>query len=221
MSLRRDTGNATHKAVLTSSIFLSLGSLLLLVWSLHAITSSGFGPLLSVGLFTYPALGAHLLGWMYLWRASRGSSRLRRIFLASIIGFVLGLVTLPWVGPKGMVPVESDSIAFIAAALRVSLFPYVPSVFAPVVVPHALMFALSAQSQGGRPWLVPVLVGAGFLFALAVTGLSLQTHSLVVGRTPNDWLLTLAGLTSVGYVLFALSRNRIHSNGSDESDRTA
>lgn len=199
-------GVGIQASLLKGSILLTAGSLLLLSWSLQVLSTPGASnPALLVGLFTYPALLAHFGGWWYLWRASRRSARLRWIFLGSLFGFALGIVTMPWVAPRGLVADTSDSGTFLVTALRAPLFPYIPSVFAPVVVPHGLIFVFFGRSLRRRSYIVTVLAGAGYLMALAAIGLLLQGESLILGRATNDLFLILAGLTSIGYALFALS----------------
>ncbi len=216
MNIAQAPGDGIDRAMLKGSVFLTLGSFLLLGWSIQVLSSpGGFNPALLIGLFTYPALAAHFIGWVYLWSGAKASDRMQWIFLGSLLGFVLGFITLPWTAPRGMAPSESNPIAFLAASFRTPFFAYVPSVFAPVVVLHSLMFVLSARSLGRRPSFAGVLIGAGFLLALAATGLYLQLQSLFLGRAPDNWFLMLAGLTCIGYVIFALSWKLSTGDGSD------
>ncbi len=117
-------------------------------------------------------------------------------FRGSLFGFAVGLLTLPWV---------SWIFAWI---FLLPLIPMIPSVFAPVVIAHAILFMLCARSLANRIDATIVFAGSGLLVAEAVTALLAQ--AFVPGALPvSFWgplptfILMFAGATAAGYGIIA------------------
>ncbi|TLZ61900.1 MAG: hypothetical protein E6K13_06410 [Methanobacteriota archaeon] len=112
------------------------------------------------------------------------------------MGFAMGLLTLPLV---------SSIFAWI---FLLPLLPMIPSVFAPVVVAHAILFLICARSPMSRRDATIVVAGSGLLIADAVAALLAQ--AFVPGALPVSFLgplpsfiLMFAGATAAGYGIIA------------------
>jgi hypothetical protein len=156
------------------------------------------------------AIPVHLIAWLGLGRAllalkDEPSVRpLRKwgmagAFLASLLGFGVGMSTLSLVvqGPKWF----ADVLVF--------LFPYVPSVYAPVVASHAVLFILGARTLRTRRDSTMVLGGS--LYLLLASAAAVVGQVLSFPMVPGS-LLPLAGLTGFGYVTVAVGWSREYRN---------
>lgn len=153
----------------------------------------------------YPAIFLHFLGWGALaglltepeGGRTEDPIRLRRkalIFSGNLIAFVVGVVLLILVLPEAT---QSMPGVFIFGAF---LFPFVPVVYAPVVLVHAGLFWWSSgalRALGQRR-----LVQAASLVLVAVLGFGLYAQLANPERVLE--LAPLAGLMMVGYVLAAI-----------------
>ncbi len=198
-----------------AALYLATGSFLLLIGSgFFLLVEQGWIP---AAIFGALAIGIHMLGWANLGAAlvpsmARGAgaqSTLERAvawaFAGSLVGFGIGLATLPlafpgsgWVGP------------YWAFILVTALFPYVPSVFGPVVAAHTTMFLLTAKTLRSRTASITMVAASAFLGAVATVGLLGQAFFVSgLGRG----LLSLAGLTGFGYAGIAVSWLNEHKTG--------
>ena len=142
----------------------------------------------------------HFLAWASLglglraeWtRGGRSVRAMGQWYVASLGGFALGLATLP--------------IALGRMTAGLVLFPFVPSVFAPVVFAHAAMFAVGAQTVYDGKTARWMQLGSAILIAIAVLALALQGFALGGGFA---W--TTAGWTWIGYALVAAAWSRQYS----------
>jgi len=199
---------AWYRALIRPTAVLAVGSLLLLAgwlgWFLLGWTSDATLWILICG---WGAVGIHSLAWASLGRAiidapREGSSLLRTqiaaTFAASLLGFSVGLLTLPaaFPEPAGWGGILGAYLIFYGA------FPYVPSVFAPVATAHAVIFLLVGRGQGSRRDSFATIAGSGLIIIVSLTGLVLQLafkETLFPALTTPVWIL--AGLTSFGYVI--------------------
>ena len=117
------------------------------------------------------------------------------VYIASLVGFAAGMAMLPvlfpgtgWFGPP----------AFFILALF--LFPYVPSVYGPVVIAHSILFSLGIRSLNKNHARSLVAMGAAGLLTLASVALVAQ----FLPPPTSTWLLVVPGLTSAGYGVAAL-----------------
>lgn len=147
------------------------------------------------------ALLFHVLGWMLLAfgiREASGSTPSHRgmtgAFLFSLAVFILGIATLP-----SAIPRFADNWSFL-----LTVMPYVPSVWAPVVLCHATLFAFGLKDVpiDERAWVTRFSIL--LLVAIAVLAVAVQ---LSVSPLDTPWihaplayaLWLFAGLTAVGY----------------------
>lgn len=196
------------RLMLWSSFALAVGSFFLLIGSLGLNTPFSVG--LAV-LYSIPALLSHsvawlLLGWATIPRKDDLPARTRMVaaFLASIVGFLVGLAILSFLAPDIYLRLIADR-----------LFPYYPPVFVPVVVAHALLFrystsVLSDPSDvlrvriGTLALLVVASIGALFVVLLALFGGTLpELLGGVAYRVFVVLFFSLSGMTSLGYGLVA------------------
>lgn len=190
--MRKDAALKWAFEMFRTSRLLALGSFLLLIGM--AIVLALFY------LYAYPALVVvalvvHALAWIKLSRLSRRTRGMLWAFRGSIVGFAIGLVTLPWV-PLPAVPgafVFAGPVFFWSGG-----FAFVPSVFAPVVIAHAVLFLQGLTSLRSRFALLLLVAGAGFLVADATIAIAAQASLLSQVLLP---ILTLSGATAVGYAL--------------------
>jgi len=196
--------------LLLGSVFLAAGSFLLLAGTLFGLLllqGQGlvFAPFYGV---TALALILHFLGWISLGLALRSlsggtdadlASRGRAMtwaLVASLAGFGIGIITLPLALPNSAI-----------TAFGLGLFPYIPSVFGPVVIAHAVFFFYSAKTlQDPRAGSLMVL-GSKFLFVIATISVAAQ---VLLAHNMNQILVNPVGTTGVGYatVAAALLRER-------------
>lgn len=116
-------------------------------------------------------------------------------FVSSLVGFGLGVGTLPlvfpgsgWFGPTW------------AIILLFGIFPYVPTVFVPVLAAHSAMFLIATTTLQDR--LAKALTVGGSVFLVIVATVGLTAQFLLVASF-GTLILSLAGLSSVGYSLIA------------------
>lgn len=196
----------THSAgfLQRGTMSLAMGSLLLLPggFVVFLVRESLF--LTLVYPLTITALLFHTHGWVRIGQAvmaqplktERGgvaiSSGMKWAFVASILGFGIGLVSLPAIFPdRGWSGPAWVWILFLF------LFPYIPSVFAPVVVAHSLVFSFGMTTLRSRHAVAPIAVGVIALFGIATAAIVTQFASRnILGY--GVWLF--AGLTAAGYL---------------------
>jgi len=152
-----------------------------------------------------PAVFVHFVGWMLLLTSLKAfpadslpfHGRLRRRMLAIwIVWFVaalIGIGTLPLVFPE----LYCTIICVPLGWRLLPYFPFVPSVFAPVVACHAAFLLMESRLLGPPPARI-VTRAALILSALAVTSIAIQAAGGF-----SRWAYLLAGLTAPGYVLAA------------------
>ena len=179
-----------------------------LMWGSVALLS--IAPFAWIGLYFWApiwlALSLHLAGWGFLWRAIREEDpRIDRgtravlsgAFLGSVLGFVVGLATLPVAVPGGTwwLPVW-------VMILVTGWFAFVPSVYGPVVASHAFLFLAGARMVRVRRAKGLIVSGSGVLLALAAIGIFLQ---VATAGTPEFFRIVpvVAAFTSAGYAAIA------------------
>jgi len=185
---------------------LSFGSALLLpgpiVWLLGGGTNAF--------VLRIPAVVIHFVGWMFLLASLKAfpldSARFRRrlvdrlfaVWMFWFVAVLVGIGTLPLAFPE----LYCTIICIPEGWRLLPYFPFVPSVFAPVVVGHAIFFRLESRMLG------PVAArtvtrAAQLLGGMAVTSIVIQAAGLFSG-----WAYLLASLTAPGYFLAAIGFNR-------------
>lgn len=167
-----------------AAALLGLGALLLLPGPTFALTGLG---LLAASIHIWAWF---VLGWAVVDAYLDRIDTYHRIvvlgaFLASVVSFVGGLLHLILAYPG-------------AWGFTYLLFPYVPSVYGPAVIAHSVLFLASARSTTASGSSVAVTLGSLYLMALATIALWSQA---TIGLGVDS--LSLAGLTSVGYLLVA------------------
>lgn len=185
---------------LVSLLLLATGSLLLLpgpaVWLATGDTWA----------FSFSAVGVAFLflGWAKLGfdiaevrREPSAYPNLRRhlMWLAygvSWLALVIGMITLR--GPISMPPPPP-----IAREILRGLFPYVPSIYGPVVLGQVAILLLGTDFVFHRRVLAS-LVGTSALLAISITAIILQLQGALGPGT-----LFLAGSTGLGYLLVAMA----------------
>jgi len=186
-----------------SARFLAFGSVALLLaafaWIVAVRATSwsyAFAGLFLVAILSGTGVGLHAISWVRLSRNSRESKARMWTFRGSLFGFAVGLLTLPW---------ASWIFAWI---FLLPLIPMIPSVFAPVVIAHAILFVLCARSFANRTDARIVIAGSGLLIADAAVALLAQ--AFVPGALPNStwgplptFILVFAGATAAGYGIIA------------------
>ncbi len=185
-----------------ASAILAVGSLLLLVSSLYMMTSLEAWQ----GVLRLPAVFLHFLGWAalagLLLEPEGGRPEdpviFRKkglIFASMLIAFGIGLVLLALLfpGPTTRLP----GWQFMVVSF---LFPFIPVVYAPVLLVHAAIFWWKIQALPGLEQRIMVGVGASFLLGIVGFGLAGQLLNLELLVE----LLPVAGFTVVGYSLSAL-----------------
>lgn len=180
----------------TASGFLAVGSLLLLA-----------GPQLIFPRGQFPAaIGGILLllGWIVLgrtlfheWRKGPGLRTAREgamlsAYVASVIGFFVGLATLPFAFPQAI------DLLFLGQ------FHYVPTVYAAIVVAQASIFLLGSSPISHR--VASLIVAAGCAVLVSLVGVVLALQAVAMSERIDLWQLifNLAGLTTIGYSTIAL-----------------
>jgi hypothetical protein len=161
-------------------------------------------------ILRFPAIVVHFVGWMFLLASlkavSTGSGVARRrmvrgMFATWMLWFVAalgGIATLPLAFPE----LYCTIICLPRGWLLLPYFPYVPSVFAPVIACHAAFFLLESKFLGPLPARV-LTRSALFLVIFAVGSIAIQAASLFSG-----WAYLLAGLTAPGYFYAAKGLRR-------------
>ncbi len=183
-----------------ASRLLAVGSFILLLSPLAV----PFG----VFLFVYTplagtALALHLVGWVKLGGLSRRSRGMTWTFRVSLLGFAIGISTLPFAPvPPLPGPIGNLSPGFIV----LGGFAFVPSVFGPVALAHALLFFLGLSGIQDRVAIVLIAAGSLYLvvdatFALLAQGSLIPLYSVAI--------LTFSGLTAIGYGLVAIGWHRL------------
>ncbi len=180
--------------------FLALGSFILLLVSLAV----PFG----VFLFSYTpiagtAIALHFLGWVKLGDASRRSRSMTWTFRGSVLGFAVGITTLPFVP----IPPFPDPFGNISPGVVIlGGFAFVPSVFGPVVLAHALLFFLGSRSV--EDGFANLSIAAGSIFLGVDATFAMLAQGTLVSLDPVT-VLTFSGLTGIGYGLAAIGWHRL------------
>ncbi len=192
----------------TAALLLALGSLLIL---LAPVTSFGGVPLdLSLSILATPVLALHLSAWYLLGSSLLGlpetmvrvpKRAMTASFVASLLGFAFGLLTLPLWAP---------SAVYILVR---GYFPFLPSVYGPVVGAHALLFLFLTRSLRDRR--SHFLLVAGSLFLLVIAAAAIAGQLAFLADRPLAWVslgVSLAGLAGLGYALIAVGlRSEYHA----------
>jgi len=191
-----------------ASILLATGSMLLLLGVLAFLGAGGWsGGLAWLATLSWLAVLVHLIGWIALFRAifeigpEPRMKKVLSVFFLSLMGFAVGVLSLPIFFPA------AGGWYYLppwAGVLLFGVFPYMPSVFGPVVVAHAVIFMLGSSDFTRRIALASIVAGGAVLSLLAIVGIALQ-----VLNVPQSFPAPLApislttGLTFLGYALVA------------------
>ncbi|HTD81356.1 MAG TPA: hypothetical protein VK723_04310 [Thermoplasmata archaeon] len=184
------------------------GSALLLVAPLVWLTRQETG---AFRFMTPLAVFIHLIAWVGVLGGAKTDGT-RVAGWASVIGFAAGLLTLPQAFPETVYGMIDRPLWMVI----LPFFPYIPSVFGPVVVAHAAYFVVDRRDWGA-PFTPRFLSGVALLLIVSGTALGLQ----LTGRFGGVAYLA-AGLTSPGYALVAWDALREPSpsrvDGSESGD---
>ncbi len=203
------------------SILLAVGSAVLGLWAMFA--SGAYGWILIFALCGGAWLGAlvHFCGWGLLGMAmralrdekgrgmTRDEHRMRWSFFISLLAFGFGIVTLPTLLPVSLWGGSNLGVGL----LEIGVFPYVPSVFAPVVIAHVALFRFAARTFRSPDAAGLMRTATWPLAAIAVAGLLLQGIFVALASeaalaTVGLLMFAMAGATSVGYALVAVAWRR-------------
>ncbi len=192
--------------VFWGSFALGFGSTLLLPGPLVWL----FGGGITAFVLRIPAVVIHFLGWMFLLASLKAfplvSVPFRRRLLDGLfatwmfwfVAAIIGIGTLPLAFPD----LYCTIICLPEGWLLLPYFPFVPSVFAPVVLGHTFFFRLESKLFG--PVAARTVTSAAQLLGgLAVTSIVIQAAGLFSG-----WAYLLAGLSAPGYLLGAIGFRR-------------
>jgi hypothetical protein len=161
-----------------ASAYLMGGSGLLLAGAIGFARGgfAGCGFLLAAVMF---ATVLHGMGWFLLYMAPYGEAggSTFHVVPASILGFLGGLVATAATARPGW-----DGILLA--------FPYVPFIFGPVAVVHAIAFLRIADEGVGRSASILVRLGASILIACAALGLEGQVVQTLVPEFVAESYLT-------------------------------
>ncbi len=150
-----------------------------------------------------PAASLHLIAWIFLLAAfpqihADPSIRPPRLkwwmtaaLLASLVGFAIGLATLPLLFP--------ESFVFIVGYF---IFPYVPTVYAPVVSAHGLLFVLVAKTFHDPVVRAAIILSSLIMIVVAWVAVAAQTVLLPV---LGFGALFLVGIVGLGYAAIAVA----------------
>jgi len=188
-----------------ASLF-ALGSSLLLLGTGY-FASGGSPETWPAFVVSWLAILVHAGAWVNLLVATNGGPRAARspqivwALRASIGCFVVGILTLPIVFPQ---PGSWFSPPLWLGLLFLGLFPYVPSVYGPVVIAHGLVFYLESGKLTKPTSRGLALAGALLLGTIGAVALGLG----MLGGAFFYPILTapawrLVGLTFPAYVLVA------------------
>ena len=183
--------------MLFAALLLSVGSLFLLFAALSLFPFPLWWGMVWVS-FTALAVVAHALAWFELGLALMVMRRSRPLwgksvrrgmiaaFLASLVGFGIGLALLPASNP------ETSRLSIF-----VSYFvPYLPSVYSWVVVAHAVLFAMTSRALLSGSGRLMMFVGSSWLIIVAF--IAIYVGPLQTGVFDPLLLWSLSGLTFVG-----------------------
>ena len=194
------------RALPKAAFLLALGSSLLLLGTGYFF-SGGTPETWPAFVVSWLAILIHAGAWVNLLVATNGGPQAARdprtvwAFRASIGCLVLGILTLPVLFPQ---PGSWFSPPLWLGLLFLGLFPYVPSVYGPVVIAHALLFYF--ESEKLTKWISRGLALAGALL-LGTTGVAALVLGMLGGAflypilTAPAW--RLVGMTFPAYVLVA------------------
>jgi hypothetical protein len=154
---------------------------------------------------TFIGLSLHGVGWFFLWRTCKPFPVKRLLFGLSIGAFLVGIVVLPWISPLWFFRFGRTWVGPGLTILPTGLFAYIPTVFAPVALIHAVLFAMESREVTGLANYWVNLVGVGYLVLTASVSIVIQASFYAASYLPT-WFFALAALTSGGYVLVLVSR---------------
>src|SRR6266566_5147181 len=169
-----------------------------------------FGGETNAFVLRIPAVVIHFVGWIFLLASLKAfpldSVRSRRrlqnklfaIWMFWFVAALIGIGTLPLAFPE----LYCTIICLPGGWLLLPYFPFVPSVFAPVVLGHAIFFRLESRLLGVIPART-VTRAAQLLGGLAVASIVIQAAGLFSGSA-----YLLAGLTAPGYYFAAIGFRR-------------
>ena len=187
-----------------SSWLLAAGSAILLMGAAIVLSSGIPNPL--VCTFTgFPAVFLHWVAWASLKDAVEDlpfrslDVHLRWSFWGSILAFVFGLFLVTPLALWG-----AGGYWALPWILLLGLFPFIPTVFAPVVVAHAALFGGCGVILRNGTARGLVAIGAGYLAVLATAAFGVQLLRPSLAGSPGLFLSLSAGLTAVGYLAFAV-----------------
>ena len=199
------------KQMFTASALLAAAGFFLLAGSLLWFVA--YSSLNWLAIFAFPALAVQISAWGVLGDVLSSHSgtdfesatRLRRplvgTYLASLVGFVLGLAILPSVYPRYW----SSLFSFLA-------FPYIPAVYVPVVASLASLFFIAAGPVRDPSARVRMYLGCCLSLTaipLGIIGSLLAGEQIALGA----WVIMTtipSGIMASGYALVALGWRRTH-----------
>ena len=184
-----------------SAWLLAAGSAVLLAGT-AIVLSSSIKNILVCTFTGFPAVFLHWLAWAGLGDAvedlpfRRLDALLRWSYRGSILAFVAGLFVVT--------PLALGTYWALPWVLLLGLFPFIPTVFAPVVVAHAALFGGSGVVFRDSAARVLVAIGSAFLAVLATAAFGVQILRPGLAGSPGLFLSLSAGLTAVGYLAIAI-----------------
>lgn len=185
-----------------ANLLLACSAILLVlpVAGVYALDSSDFQFALVVDLFftalcVWPLFLAAVIAFAESGGEIPGIRRAAAVLSAALglLGFVVGMASLPWAFPAR---VSSFFCAYEWECLLYGWFPYVPTVFAAVVVSHAAVAGIAGgQCRDGA--------AARRLRAAAVILILVSLVSLMAqfAGAFHGWAWGLVGLTAPGYLV--------------------
>jgi len=205
--------NESHAAALhlfRAARLLALGSSILLIWSILSFTGGGIGWTSSFALpiFVGIALPIHFIGWINLNRASRKNRAMTLLFRSSLVAFGIGLASLA----IASLPPLPGFWAYVPSMFLLSGgFAFIPTVYGPVVLAHALLFLIGSRFLRDVRAFVFVNAGGGFLIFIVTIAILMQASQWFNQPVP---IITLAGVTSFGYLMVGIGLKRASEAGS-------
>jgi len=184
---------------------LALGSSVLLIWSVLSFQGGGIGWTSSFALpiFAGTALAIHFIAWIGLNRASKKNRAMTLLFRSSFVAFGIGLASLA----IASLPPLPGFWAYVPSMFLLSGgFAFIPTVYGPVVLTHALLFLIGSRLLGDVRSFVFVSAGGGFLIFIVTIAMLMQAFQSFNQPVP---LISLAGVTSFGYLMVGIGLKRV------------